>query len=74
MAVRTTCEPTQSSAYPDDLRWRMVYQHEALDLTCEAIAANLNVDSSTVSRIVQLFRVDGSQGMEPRANSAKIDP
>ena len=52
----------------------MVYQHEALDLTYEAVAANLNVDSSTVSRTVQLFRVDSSQGMEPRANSAKIDP
>ena len=59
MAVRTTCEPTRSSAYPDDLRWRMVYQHEALDLTYEAIAANLNVDSSTVSRTVQLFRRTG---------------
>ena len=59
MAVRTTCEPRRCSAYSDDLRWRMVYQHEALNLTYDTIAANLNVDSSTVSRTVLLFRRTG---------------
>ena len=59
MAVRTTCEPRHCSAYSDDLRWRMVYQYEALNLTYDTIAANLNIDSSTVSRTVLLFRRTG---------------
>ena len=56
MATRTSCEPRRCSAYSEDLRWRMVYQHEALNFTYDAIAANLNVDSSTVKRTLQLFR------------------
>ena len=44
MASMETC---RCSAYHDDLRWRMVYQREAL--------GNLNVDTSTVWRTVQLF-------------------
>ena len=37
----------------------MVYQYEALDLTCEEVGANLCVDPSTVSRTVGLFRRTG---------------
>ena len=37
----------------------MVYQHEALDLTCNEVGTNLCVDPSTVSRTVQLFRRTG---------------
>ena len=37
----------------------MVYQHEALDLSCKDVAANLCVDPLTVSRIVSLFRRTG---------------
>ena len=51
----TSCESKRCSAYSEDLRWRMVYQHEALDLSCKDVAANLCVDPSTVSRIVSLF-------------------
>ena len=52
MASMETC---RCSAYHDDLRWRMVYQREALGYTYQRIAANLNVDTSTVWRTVQLF-------------------
>ena len=51
----TSCEPKHSSAYSEALQWRMVYQHEALDLSCKDVAANLCVDPSTVSRIVSMF-------------------
>ena len=56
---RTSCEPGRCSAYSEDLRWRMVYQYEARDLTCDEVGANLCVDPSTVSRTVQLFRRTG---------------
>ena len=52
MASMETC---RCSAYHDDLRWRMVYQREALGYTYQRIAANLNVDTFTVWRTVQLF-------------------
>ena len=50
MAVQRSCEPRHCSAYSDDLRWRMMYQYEALNLTSDTVAANLNVDPSTVCR------------------------
>ena len=50
-----SAESYQYSAYQDDLRWRMVYQREALGCTYQRIAENLNVDTSTVWRTVQLF-------------------
>ena len=50
-----SAESYRSSAYHDDLRWRMVYQREALGYTYQRIAANLNVDTSTVWRTLQLF-------------------
>ena len=59
MAAQRSCEPRHCSAYSDDLRWRMVYQYEALNLTCDTVAANLNVDPSTVCRTLQLFRRTG---------------
>ena len=38
---------------------RMVYRHEALNLTCNEVGTNLCVDPSTVSKTVQLFRRTG---------------
>ena len=38
----------------------MVYQHEALNMSCTTVAANLCVDQSTVSIIVSLFRRTGN--------------
>ena len=55
----SSCEPKRCSAYSKDLQWHMVYQHEALDLSCKDVAANLCVDPLTVSRIVSLFRRTG---------------
>ena len=54
-----SCQPRRTKAYNEDLRWRIVWQGEALGLSQARIAANLNVDRSTVSRILSLFRHTG---------------
>lgn len=53
-------EPKRCTAYPTDLRWRMVYQREALNLSYEAIGHNLGVDPSTVYRTVNLYLKTGN--------------
>ena len=53
-------EPERSKAYSDDLRWRMVYQRCLLGLSYPEIAAHLNVDKSTVYRVVHLFEETGT--------------
>ena len=56
----TSCEAHRSSAYSEDLRWRMVWQCEALRYTHARVAENLGVDRLTVSRTFQIFHVSGS--------------
>lgn len=56
----TSCEPARCSAYSNDLRWRMVWQTEALGLSNEQAAKNLGVDKSTVSRMRHKFLTSGS--------------
>ena len=58
-AAMTSCEPHRSSAYSEDLRWRMVWQCEALGYTHAGVAENLGVDRTTVSRTLQLFYTTG---------------
>ena len=55
----TCSEPSRSTAYSNDIRWRIVWQREALGLSYRVIAENLNIDrsTSTVHRIVRLFQV-----------------
>ena len=56
----TSFEPKRSSAYAEDLRWRVVWQIEGLQYTQEQVARNLNIHQSTVSRITNLFRTTGN--------------
>ena len=56
----TSCEPKRTRAYSEDLRWRMVWQREALQYSYEDIGSNLGVDMSTVIRTVSLFRTTGT--------------
>ena len=58
-------ESNRTSAYSEDLRWRMVWQREALGCTYDQIAANLGVDKSTVQRTVQLLFQSGSVSKRP---------
>lgn len=60
-----SCEPGRSSAYSEDMRWRMVWQREALGYTYGQIAQNLCVDKSTVSRTLELFYTTGSVSKRP---------
>ena len=39
----TSCERTQSSAYREDFRWRIVWQKEGLKYSNKMISANLNI-------------------------------
>ena len=48
----TSCEPGRTRAYSEDLRWRIVWQREALGKKCKDVASNLGVDAATVSRVV----------------------
>ena len=54
-----SCESGRSSAYSEDLRWRMVWQKHALGLNSLDIAKNLNVHRSTVDRVLQIFLSTG---------------
>ena len=56
---KMSCQPDRSSAYAEDLRWRMVWQRDGLGYSYARIARNLCVDKSTVWRTVQLFHVTG---------------
>ena len=56
----TSCESKHSSAYSEDLHWRIVYQREGLGLSYKRIAVNLSIDPSTVRRTVKLFNDTGS--------------
>ena len=55
----TTCKLGRRSAYSEDLRWRIVWQREVLGYKYGQVASNLNVDVSTVWRIVKLFQETG---------------
>ena len=70
--MATSCEPMRKSAYSNDLRWRMVWQKEVLGYKYRTIAANLNVDLSTVWRVVALFRNSGSVDKKPYSRSESL--
>ena len=59
-STMSSCEPYRTSAYSEDLKWRIVWQSDALGHTSTQVAQNLGVDRSTVSRTLQLFHVTGS--------------
>ena len=54
------CERNHRVAYSEDLRWRMVWQKSILGYTYEQVTSNLNVDKSTVWRMVKLFDETGN--------------
>lgn len=57
---RIPCELSRSSAYSEDLRWRVVWQKYALGYKTIDISQNLNIHRSTVDRITSLFHRTGS--------------
>ena len=69
MAAKYSADPYRTSAYSADMRWRMVYQREGLGLPCRQVASNLNVDPSTVSRVVSRFNETGNVDVQPRSGA-----
>ena len=69
----SSCEPRRTSAYSEDLRWRMVWQRFVRGLTLKEIASNLCVDASTVMRITKKFDAIGqvSKSSRPSRNSSR---
>ena len=65
MQMASSIDKSRSSAYSEDLRWRMIWQREALGYTYATIAQNLCVDKSTVSRTINLFHTTGSVTKRP---------
>lgn len=63
--MKTSYEPSRSSAYSEDLRWRIIWQREGLGYTYGKISVNLGVDASTVQRTVTLFKNTGSVHKRP---------
>lgn len=55
----TSCESSRTSAYSQDIRWRIIYQYYGLQLSHHNIATNLNIDKSTVCRIIALLESTG---------------
>ena len=55
-----SCEPSRTSAYSDDLRWRIIWQVEGLGYSVKQVAQNLSIDKSTVYRIHDRFGATGS--------------
>ena len=58
-------EKKRSSAYSEDMRWRIVWQRDALQYSIFQIAETLCVDKSTVSRILKLFHTTGEVSKKP---------
>ncbi|SMN02410.1 Mobile element protein [uncultured Candidatus Thioglobus sp.] len=56
----TSCEPTRCNAYSEDLRYRIVWQTEALGYSSRQVGNNIGVDRSTVSRIRQRWLTFGT--------------
>ena len=60
-----THETLRTSAYLEDLRWRVVWQSEALRYSVSQIAGNLKISKSTVERIINTFSASGTICKQP---------
>ena len=54
-----SAEPGHKSAYLPDLRWRVVWQCIAMELSFRKIALNFNISCSTVQTTFKLFEQTG---------------
>ena len=46
----TSCEPSRCSAYSEDLRWRIIWQTQALQYTSEQVANNVGTENRISAR------------------------
>ena len=63
----SSCEPWRTSAYSEDLRWRIVWRGESLGHSSPKIARDLNISESiaTVRRILNIFQATGNVSKRP---------
>ena len=67
--MATSCESKWSSAYSEDLRWRIIYQVKALGKNYHEVALILNADVSTVRRISESFDRTGDVSPKPHPST-----
>ena len=60
-----SCMPRRTSAYSEDLRWRIVWRRESLQHGLSEIAHDLNVSESTVRRVLNIFQATGNVSKRP---------
>jgi transposase len=74
--MQRSAEPGRKKAYAQDLRWRVVYQKIALNLSFERIGRNLNISASTAQRVYKLFENTGAvdpSKQPPRERCRSLD-
>ena len=64
-----SAEPGRKSAYSADLRWRVVWQRIAMELSFRRIALNLNISCSTAQTTLKLFEQTGE--VSPRGQPSR---
>ena len=57
--ITMSAESGHNSAYLPDLRWRVVWQCIAMELSSRKIALNLNISCSTAQTMFKLFEQTG---------------
>ena len=70
MHVVMSAEPGRKVPYSTDLRWRMVWQRFAMELTLECIAGRLNVAVTTVHATCKKFEETGA--VEPAKQPTRL--
>ena len=55
LARMTSSQPSRSSAYSEDLRWKIIWQRFSLELPVKSVARNLSIDESTVRHLHFVF-------------------
>lgn len=71
-----SAEPGRTAPYANDLRWRVVWQHVALELPFRNIAKNLSISVGTAHNIFKRFQDTGEVDPKPatrRENLRKLD-
>ena len=69
-----SCEKKRRTALNSDLRWRMIWQKEVLGHSYRSIGRHLNVEPSTVCRIVHRFNITSSvaPNSRPEPSSERV--
>ena len=55
-----SAEPGRKAPYSKDIRWRVVWQKTAMELSFRQVSRNLNISIGTAYNIFRLFERSGS--------------